>query len=69
MAETEILDKLFLELSQITKAKTGDQVELESLLSRAVITQRAGQVLLVFGEETHARKMYQWLERHENHDD
>lgn len=67
--ETETLDKLYLEISQFTKAKTGDQAELESLLARATITQRDGNgelaptVSLIFEEDIHARRMFAWLEK------
>jgi hypothetical protein len=44
---TETIDKLFLELSQVTTAKTKREIELEALLSSArCIAQRKG-------EETH----------------
>jgi len=33
--ETETIDKLFLELSQVTKAKTARELELEDLLTSA----------------------------------
>ena len=42
--ETEIVDKLFLELSQITKAKTARELELEDLLRSACnIAERQGK--------------------------
>ena len=34
--ETEIIDKLFLELSQITNAKTRREIELESAIKSAL---------------------------------
>ena len=41
--ETEVIDKLFLELSQVTKAKTAREIELEELLrSACCIAERQG---------------------------
>lgn len=34
--ETETLDRLFLELSQITQAKTGREIELEKRLDKEI---------------------------------
>ena len=41
---TEIIDKLFLELSQVTQAKTARELELEDLLTSAhAIATRKGE--------------------------
>lgn len=39
---TETLDKLYLEISQFTTAKTARDIETERLLGRATMTHRKG---------------------------
>lgn len=43
---TETIDKLFLELSQVTQAKTGREVQLEQALWQHVRCLRTGDLLL-----------------------
>jgi hypothetical protein len=42
--ETETIDRLFLELSQVTKAKTKRELKMESLLMRASVALSGNQV-------------------------
>lgn len=65
--ETETLDKLFLEISQFTKAKTKRETELAELLQHAEILQHPGNgelaptVSVLFKSVDDAEAFYQQL--------
>lgn len=46
--ETELIDKLFLELSQITTAKTKKELELEKKLGQEQIVLSKAKTVIVF---------------------
>lgn len=67
--QTETLDKLYLEISQFTKAKTAQEMELQSVLRRATILSHAGngeqasRVALVFESDKDAEWLVNFLVR------